>query len=215
MSELLWLGLAWLGYFILHSLLASLQIKRRVAAHYPHAMPYYRLGFNLVAVLLALPLVWLTLRIPGDPLWAWRGGWAWLANGVAGAALVLFAYSLRFYDTAEFLGLRQWRERESAVEDQERFRLSPLHRYVRHPWYFLGLLLLWSRDMPPGMLLSSALATLYFIVGSRMEERKLLVYYGEAYAAYRRRVPGLLPLPWRHLGADEAAALERRANARR
>jgi hypothetical protein len=93
------------------------------------------------------------------------------------------------------------------VEDQERFYISPLHRFVRHPWYSLGLVLVWTRDMNGPLLLSASAITLYFIVGSRLEERKLLVYHGEAYRRYRARVPGLIPLPWRYLNRQAARAL--------
>jgi protein-S-isoprenylcysteine O-methyltransferase Ste14 len=93
------------------------------------------------------------------------------------------------------------------VEDQEHFQLSPFHRYVRHPWYFFGLVLLWTRDMNATTLLSSAFITLYFVIGSRMEEKKLLVYHGDSYRRYMARVPGLLPLPWKTLTAEEAETL--------
>jgi hypothetical protein len=45
------------------------------------------------------------------------------------------------------------------------------------------------------------------VVGSRLEERKLVERFGERYRTYRQRVPGLLPLPWRMLGREEARRL--------
>jgi hypothetical protein len=48
-----------------------------------------------------------------------------------------------------------------------------------------------------------------------LEERKLVALHGDAYREYRRRVPPLVPLPWRRLGSDEAAKLERQAEAAR
>jgi hypothetical protein len=62
------------------------------------------------------------------------------------------------------------------------------------------------------MLLSAIMITLYFIIGSLLEERKLLAYYGEAYREYRQRVPGLFPLPWRNLSREQARELEKRGN---
>ncbi|ACR02451.1 hypothetical protein [Thauera aminoaromatica] len=38
------LVLCWLAYAALHSLLASLRLKRVVAAHWPRLAPAYRLG---------------------------------------------------------------------------------------------------------------------------------------------------------------------------
>ena len=107
----------------------------------------------------------------------------------------------------EFLGLRQLQLHVRKVEDQEHFHLSPFHRYVRHPWYFFGLVLIWTRDMSVTTLLSSVMITLYFIVGSWLEEKKLLVYHGDTYRRYMARVPGLIPLPWKFLSVEEAAVL--------
>lgn len=211
--RLLWLIVAWLGYFIVHSVLASLRIKTWVARHWPPLMPWYRLFFNTIAIVLLVIPLYLTWAIGGETVFAWKGIWWWIGNGLAIAALAGFLYSLRHYDSSEFLGLRQLREGERRVEDQERFCVSPLHRHVRHPWYFLGLIMIWTRDMTAAMLVSSVMMTLYFIVGSWLEERKLLAYYGEAYREYRQRVPGLLPLPWRRLNREQAQKLEREGNA--
>jgi hypothetical protein len=66
---------------------------------------------------------------------------------------------------------------------------------------------IWTRDMSETTLLSSVIITLYFLVGSRLEEKKLLVYHGDTYRRYMARVPGLIPLPWKSLTAEEAEAL--------
>jgi methanethiol S-methyltransferase len=202
--NLLFLGFFWLGYFILHSALASLRVKNWFAARYPRRMPFYRLGFNGLALLTLLPLLWL---FDSPPLWAWRGIGAWLANGLALMALLGFAATLKHYDGQAFAGFRQWREGTRRAEDLERFQLSPLHRFVRHPWYFLSLVLIWTRDMNVSMLLSCSMMTFYFIVGSRLEEGKLRLAYGDSYRRYMERVPALLPLPWKSISAREAAEL--------
>ena len=203
---------AWLGYFALHSALASLAAKQWVAARWPALMPAYRLAFNTIAALALLPIVWLLFSQPGRPLWSWTGAWAWLANGIALAAAAGFLRTLRDYDTGECLGLRQWRSRTRTVADQEGFHLSPVHRYVRHPWYFFSLLILWTRDMSEAMLLSALVMTAYFFVGARLEERKLLAYHGDRYRRYMARVSGLVPLPWKILSEAEALELVRGRN---
>ena len=212
MTESAWrdialLAFCWIAYFALHSALASLAVKRRVASDWPNLMPYYRLTFNVLASLLILPILWLTYHAPERTLWRWQGIAAWLANGWALAALFGFWLSLKSYDMQEFLGFRQLRARVRKVEDQEHFHLSAFHRFVRHPWYFFGLVLVWTRDMSATTLISSVFITLYFVVGSRLEERKLLVYHGDTYRRYMERVPGLIPLPWKYLATEEAEAL--------
>ncbi len=210
--NLVLLAICWIAYFAMHSTLASLAVKRRVAAAWPQLMPYYRLAFNILASLLILPILWLTYHAPGPVLWRWQGIAAWLANGLALAALLGFWISLKSYDMQEFLGLRQLQLHVRKVEDQEHFHLSPFHRHVRHPWYFFGLVLVWTRDMNATTLLSGVFITLYFVIGSRMEEKKLLVYHGDTYRRYMARVPGLLPLQWKSLTAEEARALLEQQN---
>ena len=198
---------SWLIYFLLHSLLASLAVKSIVVRHYPSAMPWYRLGFNFIAIVgLIIPL-WLTFSRASDYLYHWQGWSFWVANSLTVLALAGFAWSLMFYDGQEFLGLKQIKMKARSIEDQESFKLSPLHRYTRHPWYFLGLLLIWSREMNIYMLTSAVFMTLYFWVGSKLEEKKLLVYHGDQYKTYMQKVPGLIPLPWKFLTRVEAGRL--------
>jgi len=179
-GHLMMIVVSWLLYFLLHSLLASLAVKSFIVKHRPSFMPAYRLAYNLIALLLVL--------IPS----------------IAG-----FFWSLKYYDGQEFLGIKQLKTDSRSIEDQESFRLSPLHRFVRHPWYFLGLVLIWSREMTPYMLASAMVMTVYFWIGSRLEDKKLVRYYGEGYRVYSERVAGLFPLPWKYLSEEEAGRLEK------
>ena len=205
--NLVWIALAWICYGVIHSLLASTTCKNWVAHRWPDAVPAYRLGFNIFAVIALLPVLWLMYGTTSDWLWCWTGPWAWLANGLALAALAGTAVAGRAYDTQEFFGLRQIRQGDHGTEDRQGFGISALHRHVRHPWYFLSLVLIWTRDMNAPFLVSALVITLYFVIGSRLEENKLVALHGDAYREYRRRVPGLLPLPWKRLSVAEADAL--------
>ncbi len=202
------LVLAWVAYSAIHSWLASLQLKRYVAEHWSGLMPAYRLCFNGLALLLLIPPLWLTYNLPGPMLWQWSGQAWWLGNAMALLAVAGVFWSLRDYDGSEFLGLRQLRERVVAVEDQEEFHISTLHRFVRHPWYSLSLVLVWTRDMDLPFFITAIIITLYFIFGSRLEERKLVIYHGDRYRRYRELVPPLVPLPWRYLTRSKARQLQ-------
>lgn len=199
--------LMWTAYAALHSLLASVTVKRWVVDNKVNWMPAYRLMFNGIAILLVIPPLWYTLTAQTPMLWAWTGAWSWLANGLALLAIFGVMWSSRCYDSSEFIGIKQWREGICAVEDQESFQISSLHRFVRHPWYSLSLVLIWSRDMNSAWLLTASLITLYFIFGSRLEERKLKLYHGDVYQRYAQQVPGLIPRPWRYLSASKAQQL--------
>jgi len=208
-TQLSLLALAWGTYFIAHSLFASLTLKRRVAEHLPHLMPVYRILFNLFAVvLLALPL-WLLYVYQGEPLWQWQGYEKWISNALRIGAIIAVIWTFKYYDGSEILGLRQLKEHSHRVEDQEGFHISPFHRHVRHPWYFLSLVYVWSGSMDSAWLVSAIMISLYFIIGSRLEERKLLEYHGEIYRRYAQAVPALIPLPWRYLTDEQVQVLLR------
>jgi protein-S-isoprenylcysteine O-methyltransferase Ste14 len=205
--DLILLACGWLAYAALHSLLAALSCKAWVTRRWPGFTPWYRIAFNLQSLVLVLPLIWASYAIPGDWLWRWTGFGAWLANGLALATLAGFWLSSGTYDMGEFLGLKPLRENRRDAVEHDGFSISPLHRYVRHPWYALGLLLIWTRDMNAPLLVSALAITLYFVIGSWFEERKLEVHFGATYREYRKRVPGLIPLPWKHLSVHDSEEL--------
>ena len=201
------IALAWLAYFALHSFLAASITKTWIGQRWPQFMPSYRATFNIVSIVTLFPVLWLVYGVGGDWLWQWTGIWAWLMNSMALLALLCFFASTRSYDMDEFLGLRQIRERGDV--DLQDFTISVFHRFVRHPWYSFSLVLIWTRDMNGPLLVSALAITIYFVVGSKLEERKLIARYGEKYRQYMATVPGLVPLPWKYLTATEAAALSK------
>lgn len=207
-AKLLLLIVCWLIYAIIHSLLASSICKQWVMLRFPKLFPGYRLAFNLIAFILIIPPLWLTYGIEGPMLWSWQGAWLWIKLLLTLAATLGFVWSLRYYDLDEFWGIKAWQNRHQPLDEHcHNFTISPLHRFVRHPWYFFALVILWTRDMDAAFLTTSIVLTLYFVIGSHLEEKKLLKEYGERYKRYQEKVPSLIPLPWRYLKADEVEAI--------
>ena len=79
----------WMLYFSIHSLFASLRFKQFILLSYPGIMPWYRLIFNFLAILLLIPPVFLMLMYPGDLVWQWPGNWRYMANSLAFCRAVL------------------------------------------------------------------------------------------------------------------------------
>lgn len=193
---------AWVLYAVFHSLTASHTCKEWVKRQWPNFFASYRIFYNVLAVLLLVPVALLAVRTPGPTLWAWHGAMAWLMNGLAIAALISLLRSGGGYDLMIFLGLRR-----NVEEMAPRLVISGWHRFVRHPWYSLGLVLIWTRDMSAANFISAEAITMYFLIGSRLEERKLVAEFGHRYQEYQRRVPRLFPRPWRVLSKTDAERL--------
>jgi protein-S-isoprenylcysteine O-methyltransferase Ste14 len=203
-NHLVLLAIAWAVYGLIHSGLACPASKTWFRRRFPSRFRAYRLLFNLIAGLLLVPPLWLLFSYPGPALWQWPPVAGWIADAAALAALAGFLWSMKIYDSGEFLGLRQLRQAALEPDRPAPLRLSPAHRLVRHPWYFFGLVILWTREMNAALLVTALILTLYIVVGSRREETDLIARYGEQYREYRRRVPSLIPLPWRYLNARQA-----------
>ena len=113
LNSIIIIALLWVGYFLIHSFTASLSLKRWVADLYPGLMPAYRLAFNALSVLLLIPVLWLSFIWRSEPLWHFGPVLHGLSIAITLLTILAFYYSLRYYDMDEFIGRRQWRERNS------------------------------------------------------------------------------------------------------
>ncbi len=192
LPALVCLAAAWTAYFVIHSALAADVTKATLTRAYPRLTRHYRWIYNALAAIALVPVFFLLYRSPGPVIWRWTNGGALAANGLAASALLGMIWTARYYDMKSFLGLKPQNAPPTLA-------LSPIHRIVRHPWYFFALVIVWTRDFTLAWLVSAIMITAYLAVGSRLEERKLIAEFGARYVDYRRRVPGLIPLPWKFL----------------
>lgn len=176
---------------ILHSLLASLDFKsflRRVWGD--GFMKFYRLLYNIFAVLSLVPVLYLMVSLPDKSLYQIPAPWNYLMlAGQVVSTLLLFVAVMQT-DILSFAGLRQLLEEEKTGT----LVTSGLYRSVRHPLYTFSLLILWfSPSMSMNSFIIYAGLTIYVLIGIYFEERKLLREFGPAYAQYKSVTPMLIP----------------------
>ena len=187
------LGLVFLfGFF--HSLMARQRFKAwwtKIVS--PDAE---RSTYVLQSALFLSLAMWQWRPMP-EVIWQVDGAAAVLAYALFGLGLVLVLLSTFLIDHFELFGLRQiWTAHTGREMPKPVFRTPLLYRAVRHPMQLGVMILLFSTPlMTAGHLLFAMAMTLYILIGLYFEERSLLREYGEAYAAYKRRVPMLLPIP--------------------
>lgn len=185
------------AYGGLHSLLASRRVKQWSRQTFGAAADRaYRLVFNLLGGLTFLPVLAVPLLLPGRLLYVVKPPWLWLLLALQLVAILLLSIGIRQTGALEFLGLAQLFGSEQG--DRE-FVTAGLYRWVRHPLYSAGLLFIWALPRMTTSLLALNLSiTAYLYLGSLHEERRLLREFGDRYARYQRRVPRLVPRPWRY-----------------
>ena len=83
------------------------------------------------------------------------------------------------------------------------FTVRGPYRWVRHPLYLFSLIIIWSCPViTADRLLHNGLWTAWIIIGTTLEERDLVACFGDAYRAYQKTVPMLLPKSLKPLTVD-------------
>ncbi len=176
---------------IVHSLLASLRFKdflcRILGSGF---MKFYRLFYNIFAVISITPVFYLMLALPDKTLYQVPSPWNYLMRVGQLISVFFLLAAVMQTDLLSFVGLRQF----MAEEKKSDLIVSGLYRFVRHPLYTFSLLILW---LSPSMTINSfivyAALTIYVLIGIIFEERKLSREFGQAYANYKSVTPMLIP----------------------
>ncbi len=194
-SAALWLdaGLC-LAFFAQHSAM----VRRRFRAWLRSVIPehYYGAFYTLTsgAALLALAACWQRSAVN---LGAVDGPARWGIRGVCLACLAGVLWGIGSLRNFDAFGVRVLLSHVKG----ERPDAAPLtvqgpYRWVRHPFYFFGIVAIWAYPvLSLDRVLFNVLFTAWIALGARLEERDLAAEFGDAYRAYQRRVPMLIP--WR------------------
>ncbi len=194
------LSLLWISYCVLHSALISITVtdffKRLLRQNYR----FYRLFFNLFSAGTLAPLVVYShsLRWKTELIFRWEGEIRIVQYFLIALSMVLLVAGARHYSLLRFLGIRQILEGKfgSAMTESGGFDSSGSLGVVRHPWYVAVFILLWTRDLDLARITVSLVLSAYLVVGTLLEERKLVREFGDRYRIYQREVSMFLPLKW-------------------
>ena len=183
---------AWLSFGVLHSILASQRAKELLK---PTLRSAYRLAYNIVAMFhvgLILVLGHVLLGAQSSPF-AYADALGGLAMAARVLGLIVIVVSLTQYDVGRFSGLTPLLRAESSADEEATLHVAGLHRYVRHPLYLGVYIFAWANASGELELATALWISLYLLIGTHFEERRLVARFGDAYVAYREAVPALLP----------------------
>lgn len=177
-----------------HSVMARRGFKRWWTRVVPPAVERSTYVVATCAVLALLFWFWVPIEAP--VVWQVEHGvGAALLWGGFGLGWLLVLLSTFLINHFELFGLQQVFARlTQRALPEARFKTPMLYHYVRHPLYVGLLLSFWSVPvMTAGRLLFALGFSAYILIGIALEERDLLLQFGERYRRYRAEVGMLLP----------------------
>lgn len=144
--------------------------------------------------LLALTLMWVESPVV---IHRAEGAMRWMARAIAVGTIPCFLWASRSIPHFDPLGVGPIKARLRGKEPRHwPFAIRGPYRWVRHPQYLFALVLVWSYpDLTADRLLFNLGLTAWVVLGTILEERDLVLQFGDDYVNYQNRVPMLVP--WR------------------
>jgi protein-S-isoprenylcysteine O-methyltransferase Ste14 len=197
-TEYLILSLLIIAWCVVHSTMISVSATEYIKKRLGPKFCFYRLFFNLIATLSLIPVVLFAYSIRTQAIFHWDGYMRIGQVILLGFAGLLFFLGGRHYDPLQLIGIKQIREGTSnkVLTDTGELDISGVLGITRHPWYLATILLIWARQMDASAIFANVILTIYVIVGTLLEEKKLTREFGEKYEAYQQRVSMLIPYKW-------------------
>jgi protein-S-isoprenylcysteine O-methyltransferase Ste14 len=166
------LAVLWIAWCVLHSAMISVSVTDYLKRRLGIAFRFYRFTFNMVALPTLVPVAMYERAINGHWAFWWQGSNVFFQIMLLAVAFLLFFAGARHYDFLDTTGILG---------------------IIRHPWYTGSIIVIWARGLMPATVVTNIILTIYLIVGAYLEERKLVIKYGQKYRTYQQKVPMFIP----------------------
>ena len=191
-------AILWFLWSFLHSFFIAPSVANYLKRKLNNSYKYFRLFYNIFA-LVSLAAVWSYADSCQDEIiYSPSGYWQIIQIIILGLSVLLFVVGAKNYDIRQFLGFSQLTQEKlsTGLGQSGSFNQTGILRYTRHPWYLGTILILWSgyTDLSISRLIMNSVFTLYVIVGTLLEEKKLAAEFGDVYREYQKKVPMFISL---------------------
>jgi len=190
--------LLWILWCTLHSTLIATPVTDYLKKKLGDRFRFYRLFFNAASLATLLPVVYYSISIQQAPVFRWEGHLMIVKYLLLATSIALFVAGGRHYSMSQFLGVRQIKTGRAnpTLSEYDTVDTSGILRAIRHPWYTASIMVIWAKDISLPTLLVNVVISAYFIIGTILEERKLLLEFGERYREYQKNVSMFIPYKW-------------------
>ncbi|MEP6926989.1 MAG: isoprenylcysteine carboxylmethyltransferase family protein [Ginsengibacter sp.] len=181
----------WIFYCVIHSTLATAKVKSIFEKASGKFFRYYRLAYTIFAAVTLLLILYFQYSFASPALINQSTiKYISFVIFVLPGLIIMMISILKYFKLLS--GVRSLFEGNLPTELQKK----GIHRYVRHPLYSGTLLFIWGLFFIFPMvnnLIAVGVITGYVLIGIRLEEKKLLIEFGNLYKDYISEVPMLIP----------------------
>ena len=186
----------WIGYCALHNYLISIGFTNLMTRLLKNYYAFYRFFYILISLILLIPLINFTAQSDTRIIITYGYTLSIIRYALISGALLMFFWAFFFnYDSLSFFGIRQILSfgKIKKINPTEEIRRNGLLGIMRHPMYLALIIYLWCQTFRVMDILINTVLTIYVIIGTRLEEKKLVLEFGDTYIKYQQEVPMLIP----------------------
>jgi protein-S-isoprenylcysteine O-methyltransferase Ste14 len=189
------LAVLWITYCVLHSALISTTFTNFLKKKAGNAYRFHRLFYNIFSIVTLIPVVLYTLSTKQQPFFIWDGYLLPIKYILMATGIIFFFMGSQGYSFSQFAGIRQIRQGvdHNLINKTGKLSTSGILGAVRHPFYAALFPLLWARHLDITVLIVNIILSAYLIIGTILEEHKLVLEFGNSYREYQKNVSMLFP----------------------
>jgi protein-S-isoprenylcysteine O-methyltransferase Ste14 len=194
--EYLFIAFLWAAYCAIHSYLISIAFTNLMMRKLKKYYAFYRMFYVLLSFVLLFPIINYSDQIDDKVIIVYSQSLSAVRYALAWGSVGMFAWAFFFnYDALSFFGIRQILNLNKGKDNSAdgELKRNGLLGLMRHPMYFALILFLWCHTFRMLDIIVNIVLTIYIIIGARLEERKLILEFGETYIGYQDEVPMLIP----------------------
>lgn len=197
-ADNLFVALLWILWCALHSTLVTKTVTDYMKQKLGYQYRFYRLFYNIVSLVTIAALLYYSVSHRGPLVFRWEGSLVIVKYLLLAMSIYLFIAGAKHYSMWQFFGIHQIKTGQTGhtLSEYNTFDAAGILGAVRHPWYTGGIMIIWSSDIFLSTLLYNIVISIYFVIGAFLEERKLLLEFGERYREYQNNVSMFIPYKW-------------------
>ena len=187
----------WTGYCLLHSFLISIKIYRSNDSFIKELLCFLQNFFMYSFHWFCLfRLINYTAQLDNKVIITYSPPLNIVRYVLISGSLLMFFWAFFFnYDSLSFFGIRQILNfgKIKKINPSMEVKKNGLLGIIRHPMYLALIIYLWCQIFTISDIIVNIMLTIYIIIATRLEEKKLVLEFGDTYVKYQQEVPMFIP----------------------